>query len=285
MSLIIRTLHDADLDVADAVAVAAYNSPHSRKASLQTYLRLQPDGWLLALQDNEPVGLGGLTSYGAFAYLGMMSVLPTAQGKGIGKQLITHLLRWADEQACPTILLDATEAGSYLYKSFDFVEINKTQQWYCVGLDKINRPCQPDESVTDIRADDLPALAALDASYFGASRLPILETMLDQYPQRAFVARDPNGHVTGYLFAQGRSIGPWVANNIEAAEQLLARALSLSFQGNMVSVNISSANDDGIQLLERYKFIRQRTLSHMQRGKAIQRDLRKIYAQAAFALG
>ncbi|GCE08975.1 GNAT family N-acetyltransferase [Dictyobacter aurantiacus] len=286
MTVTIRTLCDTDVDAADAVIVAAYNAPHSRKAALQAYLRLQPDGWMLALQDNEPVGLGGLVNYGPFAYLGMMSVLPAAQGKGIGKQLVSHLLQWAENKKCPTILLDATPAGSYLYKSFDFVEIDRSQHWQHAGVDELTMPSQTNGIVTAISVSDLPSLAAFDTPYFGASRIHVLEAMLGQYPRRAFAVWDTNGQVNGYLFAQERSIGPWVARSMEDAERLLAAALKLPFPGNAISVNISSiTNQDAIQLLERYGFKLQRTLSHMRRGPAVERNLRKIYGQTAFALG
>ncbi|GLV54589.1 hypothetical protein KDH_14360 [Dictyobacter sp. S3.2.2.5] len=286
MTVTIRTLYDSDLDAADAVQMAAYNIPNSRKSALQTYLRLQPDGWMLALQDNEPVGLGGLVDYGPFAYLGMMSVLPAAQGKGIGKQLVSHLLRWAIDRQCPAILLDATPAGSYLYKSFDFVEIDRSQHWRRLDIDKMILPSQANDAVTAISANDLPALAAFDTPYFGASRIHVLEAMLGQYPQRAFAVWDKADRVNGYLFAQERSIGPWVARTMEDAEHLLAAALKLPFIGNAISVNVSSiTNQDAIQLLERYGFKLQRTLSHMRRGRAVERDLRNIYGQTAFALG
>ena len=129
MTLTVRPLNEAGLDVADTIAVAAFKAPRSRKAEIQKYLRLQPDGWMLALLDDKPVGLGGLVNYGTFAYLGMMSVLPSVQGKGVGKELMKHLVMWAEERECPAVLLDATEGGSYLYKQFDFVEINRTAQW------------------------------------------------------------------------------------------------------------------------------------------------------------
>lgn len=285
MGLTIQTLNDTDLEAVDAVVVAAYKAPRSRKASLQTYLRLQPDGWMLALLDNKPVGLGGLVNYGTFAYLGMMSVLPAMQGKGIGKELMRHLLKWAEEKECASILLDATEAGSYLYTSFDFVEVNKTQEWQCDRVGELTTYHQASSNLIDISTSDLPALAEFDAAYFGAPRTRVLEEMLRKYPKRAFAIWDKSGQINGYLFAQERSIGPWVARTVEDAEDLLTQALTLPFKENMVTVNMSAMNHEGMQLLERYSFRSQRTLSYMQRGKDVSRDLQKIYGQAAFALG
>jgi GNAT superfamily N-acetyltransferase len=285
MTLTVRPLlNEAELDIADTVVVAAFKAPRSRKAELQKLLHLQPDGWMLALLDNEPVGFGGLTNYGNFAYLGMMSVLPSAQGKGVGKELMRQLVRWAEERECPAILLDATETGSYLYKQFGFVEENRSAQWRRDGTAEIVFP-QADCSLTEVRACDLPTLAAFDVPYFGAERGGVFAEMLNRHPQRAFVTRDESNQVSGYLFAQESSIGPWVACTVKEAECLLARALTLPFERSVISINISVANSEGIMLLERYGFSHHHTLTHMRRGKVVDRDLRKVYGQASFALG
>jgi GNAT superfamily N-acetyltransferase len=285
MTLTVRPLlNEAELSIADTIAVAAFRAPRSRMAELQKYLHLQPDGWVLALLDDEPVGFGGLVDYGNFAYLGVMSVLPSVQGKGAGKELMRHLVKWAEDRKCPTILLDATETGSYLYKQFGFIEENRSAQWRRDGTGKIVSS-QADCSLAEIRARDLPALVAFDALYFGAERGRVFEEMLNRHPQRAFVVWNESGQLSGYLFAQESSIGPWVARTVKEAECLLARALGLSFEQSVISVNISVANSEGAILLERYGFSLHHTLSHMRRGKAVSRDLQKIYGQASFALG
>ncbi len=289
MTLSIRLLHDADLAIADTIVVAAYNALSSRKVELQNYMRLQPDGWMLALLDDRPVGLGGLVNYGAFAYLGMMCTLPEVQGKGIGKGLMKQLMAWADARKCPAILLDASEAGFPLYKQFGFVEESKTAQWRWNTIEKAHQETPSGlcaaGNVMRMQANDLPALLALDIPCFGAQRARVLENMLSRYLQRAFVVRNDEGQVSGYLFAQERSIGPWVARTARDAECLLAWALTLPFSEGAASVNISSENSEGEALLERNGFVRQRILSHMLRGRKVERAMQNIYGQASFALG
>ena len=198
-------------------------------------------------------------------------------------------MAWADARICPAILLDASEAGFPLYKQFGFVEESKTAQWWWDSSDKagLETPPHPCEvgNVMRMQANDLPALLALDLPCFGAQRARVLENMLSRYPQRAFVVRNDEGQVSGYLFAQRRSIGPWVARTASDAECLLARALTLPFSEGAVSVNISIENSEGEALLERYGFVWQRVLSHMRRGRKVERALQNIYGQASFALG
>jgi GNAT superfamily N-acetyltransferase len=285
VALSVRALTIHDLDLADEIVVAAYNASCSRKDMLRYYLRLQPDGWILVLLDGVPVGLGGLIDYGTFAYLGMMSVHPTAQRKGIGKTLMEHLLAWSDARGCPTVLLDATNAGAQLYKQYGFSEIGKTVSWLGT-FKKVPVPFYQSEPLTlfPISRVDLSAVAHFDARYFGADRTRVLTAMLEDYPQRAFLARSTTGEIFGYIYAQANTIGPWVARSPAVAEQLLARILELPFTDGF-GVNVALANSEELPLLEHYGFRFSRVLSHMQRGVVAQRDLTKVYGQASFALG
>jgi predicted N-acetyltransferase YhbS len=286
MAFSVRPLGVKDLDSADEIVVAAYQALRSRRTELERYLRLQPDGWLLVLLDDVPVGLGGLTNYGVFSYLGMMSVHPRAQRRGVGKVLMEHLLRLNKQWECPTILLDATDAGARLYQPFGFREIAKTAQWR-LSRDILPVPrheAQP-LSISTIQPEDVPALVDFERSDFGVDRRSVLRLMCEEYVERAFVARNQRGEVEGYIYAQNQSVGPWMAHSVEVAEALLRRALALPFTGAELSVNISPENTEGCNLLEHYGFQQQRVLSHMCWGEAVARDLSKIYGQASFALG
>src|SRR5438093_12615489 len=111
MNISIHPFTEAELEAADEVIMAAYNIQHSRKETLHRYLALQQDGSFLAKQDGTIVGFGAVIDYGSFAYVGLMSVLPTMQKRGIGRLLMEHLLAWLDARGCATVLLDATPVG------------------------------------------------------------------------------------------------------------------------------------------------------------------------------
>ena len=118
----IHPLTEAMLHATDSVVMAAYGVPHSRKGSLRCYLDLQPEGSFVAFLEETIVGFGAVIDYGRFAYVGLMSVHPALQKRGVGGALLTHCLSWADKRHCPTILLDATPAGFPLYQSCGFSE-------------------------------------------------------------------------------------------------------------------------------------------------------------------
>jgi hypothetical protein len=262
--------------------MAAYNRPSSYEQILRRYLDLQPDGWYLALLDGTPIGLGGAVDYGPFAYLGMMSVLPTMQKRGIGQALMEHLLSWLDARGCPTILLNARPQAVLLYERCGFVALEQTQQLKCSLAPQLPATVP---GVSLLAQAELPVLADLDAPAFGASRLAVLSSYFALDPRRFFVSRDAHGQLTGFLVAGESIIGPWHAASIEAADLLFQQALSLSYAQSLV-VSVSEHNIDALSLLARYGGACFATLAHMRRGHPLQRDQqRHLYGLASLMLG
>jgi len=282
MNLSFRICTEADLAAADDILVAAYQFKGSRKKLLRHYLSLQLDGWWLALVDGNPVGFGGAVYYGAFSSVGMLSVYPSWQRRGIGEALTKQILAWCEERGCPTMILEAEEEAVSLYARLGFVEEDTTPQML---LDEPRLDMQASPGVEIMQAKDIPELAAFDTPYFGAERTKVLFSHLRENPGRAFVTRNDMGQITGYLFAQPRMLGPWVASTASDAEKLLVQALSLPFE-NGPSVSIPAMNEEGLQLLRGYHFS-QRSFDHyMRRGAPLQSGQRAmIYAQASPALG
>jgi len=281
MAIELRTLTTAELDIADAIFMAAYGGA-SRKRRLQSYLRLQPDGWVLADWDGVPAGVAGATHYGPVAYIGLVAVHPTYQRRGIAMAMMQHTLRWAAERGNPVVQLDASPNGAPLYERLGFVDDEKTNVFA-----QDDCPALPRESprVAPLRPGDLEDVAAFDAPIFGTGRPGVLRELLAAAPERAFVARDASGAVTGYLFSQANTIGPWAARTAEDAEVLLAAALRLSFESGPRAL-VPGSNADAALLLMRYGFSPRRTLRHMRLGGAGPVGERALlYGLASFAIG
>jgi GNAT superfamily N-acetyltransferase len=281
MTISIHPLTAADLDHADAIQNAAYGGG-SRKDRLKLYLSLQPDGWLLATLDGEPAGIAGGTNYRTVGHIGLVAVDPAKQRRGVAQALMEHLLDWFDQQHCPIIQLDASDAGAPLYRKLGFVEDEKT-----LGFTQDDCMLRPAQSVrvVPLIASDIPALAAFDSPIFGGERAVVFAAALAEAPERAFVARDTAGQISGYLFAQQLLLGPWAARTPADAEALLAAALTLPFGGAIRTLTPGS-NADAAQLLMRYGFSPQRLLHRMRRGGAAAAGRRsQLYGQASLAIG
>jgi ribosomal protein S18 acetylase RimI-like enzyme len=226
--------------------------------------------------------VGGAVDYGPLAYIGMMSVHPQFQRRGIGQLLLDHVLAWLDGRGCPMVLLDASEAGAPLYQRRGFQEDARALMFL---QDDCALPPQKAGRVRPLRQSDIPALVEFDAPLFGASRAAVFESYLTEAPERAFVAHDEAGQLTGYLIAQRRLLGPWAAATPEDAEALLAAALALPFD-DAPAVIVPSTNKAATPLLMSYGFSPQRSLSHMRRGGAGAPGRRSLlYGQASFAIG
>jgi predicted N-acetyltransferase YhbS len=278
----IRCLTEADIAAADDVLKSAFGTPESHIADIGRYIALQPEGWLVAIAQGLPVGMVGAVDYGPFAWIGLMAVHTRAQRRGIGAALMQRLLAQLDARGTPVALLDATEAGAALYRLFGFVEDDQTYKFQHPGYRRST--CWP-AGVRLVQPEDVSALVEFDTPIFGANRARVLCALLTEFPGRAFLVENETGQIAGYLFAQPRRLGPWVAERPQAGEALLQAALALPYEGGPLVV-VPGLNATAIEQLERCGFQLVSSHRHMRRGGATLPSRRAaIYGQASFAIG
>ncbi|SRR5258708_2542713 len=283
MNVSFRLATEADLDVIDDILVTAYQFQGSRKEMLRIeYLPMQRDGWWLALADGLPVGFGGAVNYGTWSSIGMVCVYPEWQGSGIGGKLVNRILTWELERDCRSLVLEANPKAVSLYTRLSFKEEGITLRF---RRDDLPESFEPSPRVTRLQAEDMPALAAFDARYFGGDRTKILVCHFQEYSEGVFVIHDLTGQITGYLVAQPNGfLGPWVASHVDDAEQLLVHAISFTPEQG-AGLWIPATNEAGITLLKRYQFREQGYNSFMCYGAPSPGEREMIYALASPALG
>ncbi len=282
MPITIRQMTDTDLEGADAILKLAFHSSVSRVNDLQLYRQMQMDGWCVALQGERLVGTVGAVNYGVFAHVGLMAVHPDFQRQGIGLALMQFLLARLAQQQVPLVTLDASKMGRPLYTRLGFIPIGETLVLQSRGIfSKQERPSRPQP----FTAQNLDEVVQSDTAVFGANRRKVLQTLLDFYPGRAFLQRDENGKLAGYLIAQNNRIGPWVMLQSRYLEELLQTALSLTYEETL-SVSVPDANHEAIQLLQRYDFELVRSNQHMVIGVGeLPGQRQMICAQTSLAAG
>ncbi len=194
MSFDLRLLTPRDFSSVDALLTAAYSRSASMLDDLVHYHRLQPDGWLLALKNERPVGMGGCLFYGTVARIGLMAVLPEMQHQGIGAAILQQLLSWCANRGATTVFLDATPAGVPLYARFGFLTFDCS----CAYIQRRpSPPVNPKASATRrLEASELPDLVSYDTARFGAQRSLVLTSYAEKYASRVFVAREGQGSMT-----------------------------------------------------------------------------------------
>jgi len=281
MAISIRTLSDSNLESADFILRSAFQRPESWRRELQLFIDLQPAGVFIACQQDNPVGMVAGIIYSDYAYVGLMGVHQDFQRQGIGLALMSHLLDWLDRRGVQQVVLDASPFGQPLYEKLGFVPFDEIFVFQRqIGYPASKRP----DKIEFLTQQNLDLIAAPDTQAFGASRKELLQALLGAYHQRAFLLADEGG-VNGYLIAQEKRIGPWVADSPGNAALLLDAALSLPYPG-LLTVTVPGENVDAIDLLPRYGFELARVNRHMARGTNLSPGQREsIYAQASLSLG
>jgi ribosomal protein S18 acetylase RimI-like enzyme len=283
MTIAIRNLADDDLEEIDEILKLAFQSTVSRLQDLRFYRQIEPDGWFVAIKDGHPAGMVGAINYGAFAHIGFMVVHPNAQRQGIGIALMRYLLARLEQQQVPAAWLDASDMGRPLYEKLGFVTYGATTTFQCRNYVTDNE--FRTSNIQPITPDDLEELVQLDTALFGAERRKLFQVLLNLYPGRAFMHRDAQGQMTGYIFAQENRIGPWAMMQSDSAEALLQAALSLPYK-DTVSVYVPAENREALELVQRYGFEQLRVSQHMGlHAECIPGQRRKIFAQTSLAAG
>jgi len=182
-------------------------------------------GWGITLADGTLAASTVVLPYGSFAWVSMVLVLPEQRRQGFATQLLRMAL--ADLMARGlTPILDATPAGREVYVLEGFRDTWGFRRF------QLNETIAALERATQVRAlrdADWPALLALDARAFGASRERLLRALAARLPEAALVAEE-DGALAGYLLGregrEARQIGPLVTRSSSAARALLAEALA-----------------------------------------------------------
>lgn len=88
----------------------------------------------VAEEDKRPIGMARIITDGGYFYLVVdVIVLPEFQGKGIGKEILTHLMEYikgkvSKEERC-FVSLTAADGKNGFYKRFGFNDANGMMQY------------------------------------------------------------------------------------------------------------------------------------------------------------
>jgi GNAT superfamily N-acetyltransferase len=223
-------------------------------------------GRVFAITDTGgvPQATGAVLPYaGGFAWIGMVLVTAACRRKGFGTGILEACLADLDDRGLVPFL-DATPAGAAVYRPLGFHETFGLTRWRGAGAAR--RESLPD-GIRFMAADDLPAIAALDAAAFGAERLILLQNYFARAGDAALVLADGTGFALARSGRTASQIGPIVARNEEGAAALLDAAL-----GRIAGAVIVDLADRWIGLaglLEARGFARERPFLRMARSRAV----------------
>lgn len=131
MTPTLRPMVLADLPAVLAVERAAYFSPWA-ESHFRDSLRQDHECWIL-VADGAFLGHGILSAAAHEGELLNLCIAPKAQGQGLGRRLLSHLLDRALARACDEVFLevrDSNGAARRLYRRAGFQEIGRRRGYY-----------------------------------------------------------------------------------------------------------------------------------------------------------
>lgn len=221
---------------------------------------------MLASCDNEVVGTTTAMNYvNELAWIAMVLVDKAYRSKGISKSLLENVLEKSGSFA--SIKLDATPAGQQVYTKFGFKEESRITRMVRLSVKK--EAFNHDEAIAQVDANDIPGIIALDKIVFGADRTMLIESLIRQYPHKAWTIKQDKV-ITGFALGRNGSkyhhIGPVVASNPEDAGKLIKRAIKEPGDQPVVA-DVLCDKEDLVQSLQAKGFARQRDFVRMYRNE------------------
>ncbi len=96
--------------------------------------------YVVALAEGAVVGYAGLCDYPDEAFVQTLAVAPTAQGRGVGRLLLTELLAEADRRQQRVVSLEVradNEPAQRLYERHGFARTGVRRGYYPAGVDAL----------------------------------------------------------------------------------------------------------------------------------------------------
>ncbi|MFB3788057.1 MAG: GNAT family N-acetyltransferase [bacterium] len=228
------------------------------------FLSFNPTGCFVAVLGERVVGTVCTIPYeDCFGWVAMVIVDREHRREGIGRALLLMGIEHLESRGL-TVKLDATPQGKQLYDTLGF------QDEYGAARYERHAESLPGEAsrAERLRVADLDQLNEWDRMIFGASRMPVMQSYMEFFPEFAFCLRE-KGALRGYIMGREGThafhIGPWVADDPKSARRLLDTLLDFR-KPERIFVDIVHPNPHATVLLESRGFRQQRPFIRMFRG-------------------
>jgi GNAT superfamily N-acetyltransferase len=259
-------------DVTGAWRLSRLAHWNQREEDWRFLLERNPGRFVAAIVEDRVVGTGGAACYGdALAWVCMILVDPAYRGLGLGAGLTQAVLDRV--RGLESVGLDATPAGRPVYAALGFAEHGGWRRLFRAPGTVAAAPAGPSggASIRGMTEADVPRVAALDRTVFGADRGELLGWMRARAPGSAWVidgvgvGEDPAAYCFGRPGDHSFQVGPIVAPTVERGRDLLRAALD-GVATTRVVVDVMDTREDWRDALRALGFEEERPLTRMYRG-------------------
>ena len=249
-------------DIGSAMQLSTAEGWNQTETDWKLFLQSPGNICLVAEKDKKVAGTTTAINYSnQIAWIGMVLVAKDYRGQGISKSLLANILEAL--KFVKTIKLDATAEGQRVYRQFDFKEEYIISRMVATSVK--NLAIVHDLSVQLIRSNDINEMIALDEVVFGANRAQLIRSLVNEFPDKAYLLKkdtEATGFALGRIGIKYHHIGPVVAKNMHDAKRLIAKALR-DLDNQPVVVDVPADKQDMIRWLNTIGFAGQRDFVRM----------------------
>jgi hypothetical protein len=280
--MLVRPMTRAELELGLDWAAAEGWNPGLHDAD--SFLAADPEGFLLGLLDDEPVGMLSAVRYGGhFGFIGFYIVRPPMRGRGHGIALWRAGMQ---RLAGRLVGLDGVVAQQSNYRQSGFVLAWNNMR--CEGIaHRADLPALPGVNLEHVdRVDD--ELVAYDADFFPDSRRAFIESWVTQRDSTAMALRRDK-RVAGFGVIRpcrvGFKIGPLFADGADLANFLFLALISHVSPGEPIYLDVPSVNPLALDLVRLHGLQPVFETARMYTGPAPSLPLRRLFGITTFELG
>lgn len=278
----IRAMQRSELEWALDLAANEGWNPGLHDAA--PFFAQDPEGFLLALLDGQPVGCISAVKYGRdFGFIGFYIVTPEQRGKGYGLQLWQAAMQRLQGRI---IGLDGVIEQQHNYRKSGFaLQYSNIRFEYRNTLESFPRDF---EDIAPAELGELEAIAAYERAMFPAERKVFLLHWLQMPGAQAYVCKAGSA-LRGFAVIrpcrEGYKIGPLFADTAELAEKLFRKMCGSVEKDELIYLDVPEVNNQAMELARRYAMHKVFGTARMYAGAAPRLDLNKIFGVTSFELG
>jgi GNAT superfamily N-acetyltransferase len=276
----IRSMTRSEVDIAIEWAAAEGWNPGLHDA--EVFHQADPEGFLLAHVQGEPVGVCSAVRYGqTFGFFGLYIVAPKWRGFGIGLALWAAAMRRLHGRI---VGLDGVVAQQHNYARSGFELAYRQVRHRGLAWGGVPR----DPGLVPLAAVDIDCWLAYDRKCFPAERRAYIEPWVKQ-PDTVALALVEAGQLQGYGAIRpcrtGYKVGPLFADSPTAAQRLLAGLQSAVPLGSEVYVDTPEPHREAMMLASRNGMEPMFETARMYAGGHPVMDTQRQFAVTSFELG
>lgn len=251
-------------DIEYALTLSNAEGWNQTEKDWRLFIRSSQNVCMLAECGKKIIGTTTAINYSnQLAWIGMVLVAKEYRGQGVSKLLLTNILEKLE--SFKSIKLDATPEGQRVYKKFDFKDEYLITRMATTSMKSLS---SDDNALPEpIQSNHIEEIIAFDELVFGANRTQLIESLIKEYPRKAWALKR-NNSIAG--FALGREgnkyhqVGPVFASNSNDVKLLIRKALK-DLAKQPVVVDVLCDKEDLINWLNSIGFITQRHFVRMYR--------------------